>query len=300
MTKKGGKVLDQQNYPVITSAQNYSDAASKFESALSPYMRGGSRSITKNFAYPTQYQLFTSDYAFYWYDYQAGYDTVFAEFGANYSRQINVALCRGAATAMGKDWGVMMTWTYTQPPYIESGDKLYNDMVLAYQNGAKYIIIFDSNKNYSQTILMQEQLDAMQKFWQYAENNPRTISPVSDRTAYVLPQYYAYGFRGPTDSIWGLWGPDTLTTAICMNVSTLLQTYGNNLDIIYPDAPQSITSLGYQNIFYASDPPQNVSPSDKTPFPIIYFVAAVAGVAAVAAVTAVITLTRRGNKKKCS
>ena len=107
----------------------------------------------------------------------------------------------------------------------------------------------------------------MQQFWQYVQNNPRTISPVTDRTAYVLPQYYAYGFRGPTDSIWGLWGPDTLTTDICMNVSSLLQTYVNNLDIIYPDAPQSITSLGYQNIFYGSDPQQNILPSDKTPFP---------------------------------
>ena len=30
---------------------------------------------------PMEYQLFTSDYAFYWYDYEAGYNTVFDEFG---------------------------------------------------------------------------------------------------------------------------------------------------------------------------------------------------------------------------
>ena len=247
--EEGGKQLDQQKYPAVTSAKNYSDAANLFNKTINTWLRGP-RSITQSFAYPTQYKLFTSDYAFYWYDYQAGYDTVFAEFGANYSRQLNVALCRGAATAQNKDWGVMITWTYTQPPYIESGPALYNDMVLAYQNGAKYIIIFDSNQDYSQTILQQEHLDAMQQFWQYVQNNPRTITPVSERTTYVLPQNYAYGFRGPQDRIWGLWGPDAITNSICSNVTAALNQYGINLDIIYPNAPQTIDSIGYQNITY--------------------------------------------------
>jgi hypothetical protein len=273
--EEGGKQLDQQNYPAVTSAENYSDAATKFVKIINNWVEGR-YSIKQTFPNSTHYQLFTSDYALYWYDYQAGYDTVFAEFGANYSRQINVALCRGAATAMGKDWGVMITWTYRQPPYIESGPELYNDMVYAYQNGAKYILIFDSNKDYSQTILAQEHLDAMKQFWQYVQSNPRTITPVSDRTAYVLPQYYAYGFRGPNDSIWGLWGPDSLTNAICMNVSNLLQTYGTNLDIIYPDANKTIDSMGYQNVYYASDPPQNVASSGDPKLPDIYIYATAA------------------------
>jgi len=241
--------------------------------------------------------LFTSDYAFYWYDYQLGYDAVFAEFGANYSRQINVALCRGAATAMDKDWGVMITWTYYQPPYVESGPELYNDMVLAYQNGAKYILVFDSNSDYSQSILKQEHFDAMQQFWQYTQENPRTISKVSDRTAYVLPQYYAYGFRGPTDRIWGLWGPDSITSTICMNVSNLLQTYGTDLDIIYPDANKTIDSMGYQNVYYLSDQPQNISPSsDPKPTEIYIFVAAIASVAIIAGALFAFKLGRTNKK----
>ena len=48
----------------------------------------------------------------------------------------------------------------------------------------------------------------MKQFWQYVKANPRTITPVSDRTAYVLPEDYAYGFRGPNDKIWGLWQAD--------------------------------------------------------------------------------------------
>ena len=61
---------------------------------------------------------YTSDYALYWFDYKAGYDTVFTEFGWNNSRQMDIALCRGAATVKGKDWGAIITWTYDQPPYF--------------------------------------------------------------------------------------------------------------------------------------------------------------------------------------
>lgn len=62
---------------------------------------------------------------------------------------MNVALCRGAATVQNKDWGVIITWTYNNPPYIESGEELYNDLIYAYKNGAKYVAVFDSNENYS-------------------------------------------------------------------------------------------------------------------------------------------------------
>lgn len=296
--EEGGKQLDQQNYPAITSAQNYSDAASKFVKAINNWV-DGRYSIKQTFPNSTQYQLFTSDYALYWYDYQAGYDTVFAEFGANYSRQINVALCRGAATAMGKDWGVMITWTYRQPPYLESGPELYNDMVYAYQNGAKYILIFDSNQDYSQSILTDEHFNAMKQFWQYVQDNPRTITSASDRTAYVLPQYYAYGFRGPNDSIWGLWGPDSITGQICSNLSSLLQTYGNNLDIIYPDANQTIDSIGYKNVFYASDPQQDIGPGGKPQLDSIYFFVAAVAVIAIAIVTSVMVVQKfRKNQVK--
>ena len=296
--EEGGKQLDQQNYPIITAANNYSDASTKYVKGINGWIRGN-HSITQSFAYPTQYKLFTSDYAFYWYDYQAGYDTVFAEFGWNYSRQVNVAQCRGAATAFNKDWGAIITWTYRQPPYIESGPELYKDMVLAYQNGAKYILIFDSNKDYSQSILQQEHLDAMKQFWQYVQSNPRTISPTSDRTAYVLPQDYAYGFRGPTDSIWGLWGPDALTNNICMNVSSLLQSYGSNLDIIYPASPRPIESIGYQNVFYSNESLSTISSSNKNigQLPEVYLLGTITGVAVVAAAIVTLKFRKTLNRK---
>jgi hypothetical protein len=134
---------------------------------------------------------------------------------------------------------------------------------LAYDNGAKYIIVFDGDQNWTQNVLLHispgqpgypGQLDAMKEFWQYVKANPQTISPVSDRTAYVLPADYAYGFRGPNDRIWGLWDPDSLTDSICRNVSTLMQEYSYNLDIVYPNGTYPVESLGYKNIFYWNDP----------------------------------------------
>lgn len=245
----GGKQVDFSKYPAVQIADNYSDAAAQYVSSMDRYLG----LFNGNFSYPAEYQLFTSDYALYWYDYKAGYDSVFAEFGWNYSRQINVALCRGAATVQNKDWGVMITWTYLQPPYIESGPELYNDMVLAYENGAKYIIVFDTNENYTESILQQEHFDAMQQFWQYVQDNPRSPIPVSERTAYVLPEDYAYGFRGPEDKIWGLWEADSVATDISMSVSSLLQVCRNNLDIIYPDPQLPFSSLGYSTVVHWND-----------------------------------------------
>jgi hypothetical protein len=250
----GGRQLDQaQDYITVTQADNYADASTKYVNTLNGWLRNGRLNFTRNFAYPTEFPLVTSDYALYWYDYRAGYDTIFAEFGWNYSRQINVALNRGAATAQNKDWGVMITHTYTTPPYLESGQELYQDMVYAYQNGAKYIIIFDSNPQWTQGTLKQEHLDAMKQFWQYAQNNPRNNVSTSSKVAYVLPADYAYGFRGPTDKIWGLWEADSIAEDLSMGVGYLLKVYGENLDIIYEDALSSAYSNGYHALIYWND-----------------------------------------------
>ena len=251
----GGKQLD---FPIAYSGNttgkpnSYEDAAAKFITAT-----GGRIDQTVLSTYP--YKAFTSDYALYWFDYKAGYDTVFAEFGWNYSRQVNVALCRGAAEAQNKDWGAIITWTYTQPPYIESGEQLYNDMVYAYDNGAKYIIVF-SNDEQNHGILKQEHFDAIKRFWNYAKNNPRKAVQVSDRTAYVLPEAYGFGFRWPTDHIWGYWNADELAPNICLSVGTLLEQYGEKLDIIYDDDLQSGTN-GYRELIYWDSYEQTPSPS---------------------------------------
>jgi hypothetical protein len=149
LDEQGGKQLDLDELRWVRAAENYTDAANQFVEGLNWWLNRRTFvdiTIPVNVTIPyaaSDFPLYTSDYALYWFDYQAGYDVVFAEFGWNYSRQLNAALCRGAATAQNKEWGVMITWTYNHPPYIESGPELYDDMLLAYENGAKYILVFD-------------------------------------------------------------------------------------------------------------------------------------------------------------
>jgi hypothetical protein len=245
----GGRELDKADYTVlggIETPTNYTDAADKYTSTLNnilDHIRGGPINAG-------DLTLYTSDYALYWFDYQGGYDVVFAEFGWNYSRQLNVALCRGAATAQNKEWGVMITWTYNNPPYLESGPQLYDDLTIAYDNGAKYILVFDTNENYTEGVLEEEHLDALEQFWNYAKNNPRTIEPASERVAYVLPTGYAYGFRGPEDKIWGFWEADHGSYPISKDLGKVLEDYDSKLDIIYEDVIDSIGSTEYSKLIY--------------------------------------------------
>jgi hypothetical protein len=78
----------------------------------------------------------------------------------------------------------------------------------------------------------------MQRFWEYVKHNPRPAEN-SRKVAYVLPADYAYGFRGPADSIWGLWGPDTFSSRIWNEAITLTSQYGNAIDIVYEDTLQN-------------------------------------------------------------
>ncbi len=234
--ESGGKQLDLFEYRWVKEADNYTDAANQFVEHLKWWLNlRFPRNETLPQVAPSDFRLFTSDYALYWFDYKAGYDVVFAEFGWNYSRQLNIALNRGAATVQNKEWGVIIAWTYNHPPYIESGKELYDDLILAYNNGAKYILVFDTNKNYAESILEEEHFEALEQFWQYTQDNPRDTIQIEKRVAFVLPKDYGYGFRGPDDKIWGLWGDDVLSLEMSHHLGSLLEEYGTKLDIIYND-----------------------------------------------------------------
>jgi hypothetical protein len=256
----GGRQLDNASYRVVREGwvadnyKNWTEAADKYVDTL--FVRYLHHVIEDQMG-GIDLPLFTSDYALYWFDYKASYDVVFAEFGWNYSRNINVALCRGAANVQNRDWGVMITWEYTPPPhresYLESRSKLYDDLVLAYENGAKYILVFDTNENYTHSTLKDnERLDALKQFWQYATDNPRPSAPPSDRVAYVLPKDYGYGFRGPNDTIWGLWGADDYeySLKISTEVGALIEEYQNRLDVIYDDGLKANSSYGYSKLIF--------------------------------------------------
>jgi len=227
----GGKQLDNKTVAFVQEAENYTDAAAKYVEGLylhiDAYLEASPR-------------LFTADYALYWFDYKAGYTAILTEFGWNNSRALNVAQCRGAAEMHGKEWGVMVTWTFTEPPYLEDAEALYADMVTAYHAGAKYIVIFSYPKITEYGTLTKEHLEAMKKFWQYTRTTPRKTG-FELSVAYVLPNGYGFGFRSPNDTIWGLWPPDSLTTKIWHDVSMLIEKYGCRVDIVYDETENTAT-----------------------------------------------------------
>jgi hypothetical protein len=225
----GGRQIELAE--IVPNASSYSDAAEKYIQAVSS---SWSMLFLKDEAIP----VVTSDFALYWFDYQAGFDVIFAELGWNNSRTQEIALCRGAATAQGKDWGAIITWTYQHPPYLESGLETYLDMVTAYEAGAKYILLFNYPQ-YPQTnqygILTDEHFTAMQQFWNYANAHPRDLAKTRGEAALVLPEDYGWGMRSVNDTIWGLWPADNSSALIWQNLNALMDRYGLKLDVIYED-----------------------------------------------------------------
>jgi hypothetical protein len=245
----GGKLIDKAHSANVTGANDYSEAAALYVHDLNNNL--GNISEYYN---ASKLSLFTSDYALYWYDYLAGYDVVFGEFVGNHSRQLTVALCRGAAKALGKTWGTIITWKYAQPPFIEEPMQLFRDMMLAYRNGARYIIVFDSPASNSATteygILTQTHLDVIKMFRCYTK---LTLTPdeFPAETAYVLPSDYGYGFRGPSDKIWGVFGPDALSPVIWNATTSFIQKYSTRLDIVYETKiDKAPITLPYKKLIY--------------------------------------------------
>jgi hypothetical protein len=150
--------------------------------------------------------LFTSDYALYWFDYLAGYDVMLAQFGWNHTLVQDIALVRGAARMQNKDWGAIITWKYDEPPYLDSGAEIYSQMLMAYEAGAKYVIIFNYPKigDNPYGIMMDEHFEALERFWKDVKTVPnlRAIHDASQaEAALVLPRNYGWGMRQPDGRI---------------------------------------------------------------------------------------------------
>jgi hypothetical protein len=131
---------------------------------------------------------------------------------------------------------------------MEDKTSLFNDMKLSCENGAKYIVIFDSNENHTENVLTSDHLDAIKDFWQYTKDHPRTPNTSKDRVCFVLPEAYGYGFRGPDDSIWGLWSADGFSKNLTIAVGQKLNEYGEKLDLVYNQT--QLLSAGYGEIFF--------------------------------------------------
>lgn len=241
----GGKQMDSAEFRPVPNATSYADAASRYMDTVA---RVGLLHFASYFNTNEPFTIFTSDYALYWFDYSACYNVVLAEFGWNHSRQLNIALNRGAANAYNNPWGAIVTWTYQNPPYLGTPQELFDDMVLAYQNGAKYIVVFNYPTNQTKYgLLTKEHLESIENFWDYTQNTPRPQK--NAEIAYVLPKNYGFGFRAPNDKIWGIFGPDELSAKIWDDAMNLIDAYGTNLDIIYESSDHDILQL-YETLIY--------------------------------------------------
>ena len=228
-----------------TYPNNYNQAAELSQSAIQRNL-----SPLKN----SSLTIFTSDYVLYWFDYKGGYDVMLTQLGWNESITQNIDLIRGAAQMQNKTWGAIITWKYTQPPYLDSGEAVYNQMLTAYEAGAKYVILF----NYPQLpgnpygTLQDEHFEALQKFWNTINATPKTES-LPDfsqaQAALVLPANYGFGLRRPDDRIWGYWGPDENSAQIWNIMQSLISLYGLRLDIVYQD-PAFPVADKYPLVYY--------------------------------------------------
>jgi hypothetical protein len=234
----------------MENASDYSDAANRFVTDIPSTLSW--RNVKS-----TSLPLFTSDYALYWFDYLAGYDTIFVELGWGISTIQQIALCRGAANVQGKDWGAIITWTYYEPPYLASGPEIYQEMLTAYRAGAKYVAVFNYPKYPEDNvygILNEKHFTAMKLFWDYVQAFPReTDGKVDGEVALVLPKDYGWGARRSEyvkeDRIWGFWPEDEKILIIGENMKKLMSMYGLRLDIIFDD-PQFNYKEKYSEIYF--------------------------------------------------
>jgi len=157
-------------------------------------------------------------------------------------------LVRGAAKVQNKGWGVIVTWTFNDPPYLEDGESLFEDLVMAYNNGAEYIVVFNYPSVTDYGILEDEHFSALERFWQEIQVDLDHVPVVAD-SALVLPKNYGWGMRNQHDSIWGLWDADEKSPQIWDISRKLLSYYGNYLDIIYEDDRFSLQDK-YSEIIY--------------------------------------------------
>ncbi len=200
-------------------------------------------------------KLYISDYVLYWYDFLAGYDTVFTQLGHNISSTQNIDLIRGAAQLQNKQWGAIITWKYDHPPYLDTGDETYRQMLMAYQAGASYVILFDypyTEGGNPYGVLQDEHFYTMEKFSHdvMATSKMRTLSDQSKAQAVlVLPRDYAFGMRYKDDTIWGYWPSDEKAPQVWNISRVLLGQYGLGLDIVYDD-PQFPLAGKYSQVYF--------------------------------------------------
>jgi hypothetical protein len=237
----GGDQLENQEFRFVKNTTTYSETASNFTYILQKHLDYYLKDVDR---------IFTADYGLYWWDYKTDYTAIFAEFVGNQSRQRHIALCRGAAQAHEKNWGAIVTWKYDSAPYLEDGNELYEDLKLAYDNGAKYMIVFNYPKTGFYGTLTEEHFDALKKFWEYSHSNPQNFGSTKVNIAYILPEDYGFGLRSAEDTIWGLFPADELSSKVWDDVNKLISKYGAEFDILCDEVEFQAVRNRYSKVIF--------------------------------------------------
>lgn len=196
--------------------------------------------------------VFTSDYALYWWDYLSGYDVILAHIGWNITLIQQIALARGAAKLQNRDWGIVITWKYNKPPYLDKGSEIFNQMQTAYESGAKYFVLFNYYEDDSNPYgtMKDEHFQALKDFWNNVVKNPHiTQGSIKADSVLILPKNYGCGMRWREDKIWGIFKTDEQTQKLWNLLQTTLQNHGLKTDIVYEDTEYPLTEE-YQNIYH--------------------------------------------------
>jgi len=197
------------------------------------------------------FPVFTSDYAFYWFDYLGGYDIILAQLGWNNTVAKEIGFVRGAANLQNKDWGAIITWTYTKPPYLASGDEIYSQIRSAYESGADYVVVFnyaeDMNGPYG--ILQDQHFNALKRFWNEVVQNPVVSNVGKGEVAFVLPKNCGWSMRNIDDLEWGVRTATAEAQRAFRLLEDALAKHGSRLDIVYDDPDYPLAGK-YSQLYY--------------------------------------------------
>ena len=247
----GGIYIDHNwNETMLPPNVTFNDLT--YDYVANSFIRGFQRDDGFDIIEKNSVDAFVSDYALFWFDYLAGYDVVLNQVGWNHSLTQDIALLRGAAKAQNKSWGEMITWKYNHPPYLDSGENIYEQMRIGYECGAEYFMIFNypSFDGNEYGTLLDEHFEALEKFWNDVVNNNEVVhGSIKAETVLVLPKNYGWGMRRPNDRIWGWWGPDEKSEQIWNINQKLIDQYGLTLDIVYDDQTFPVNDM-YPQIYF--------------------------------------------------